>query len=661
MWPSWLVPLALLSNGTLPVGKFHGQSGNNSRSGRELRNVEFSVDEVLLLNRYFVDFLAAIDDQAAVDSADPQCALAMRQLATGYLARERLGLEWFDSWGKIPSGLYHQNTYALGNVDQCRDITEIRMQHCTFLGAPPGDLELLVSGLCVPQLCNPDFVQLLYAAYLKTQSVTLVPMVEQELLCIRDEEIQYDGAVITAIVVSSIIGLCVVCSTLYEFVAETLKRDPKLLYSSFSLLGNLRSILHLVPRVKSAQQKSSMIECAHGIRSLSMIWIIIVHIHEFLLVALWKNSPTMWKYIRSFVPSVLHFTGYLAVDTFLVLSGMLVAMSMLRELDKKGKINPLMLYLHRYIRITAPYAAMILFVVSFAQYMGEGVLWKVHMNGFKQSCVTNWWAALLHIQNYVAPNEMCLTWTWYLSVDMQLYIIAPALIYPLWRFGKRVLVGIAGLAVLSMACVLGTFLYNEFRLSLFAPDVDYRRYALTYYSTHARMAVWLWGLIFGYILHKTKDTGVNLSKRNWTAGWVACFTLLGLIVFSSYQIYITDVADFSYVIDAFYEPLSRSVFAVCVMWIILACVNGKGGLLDEFLGASIWQPISRLSFTMYLLHVLLLMMASVAPDKTGAYFSVINLFYWIWGTIGLTTSVTLLWSAIFELPFVTLSKLLLRN
>lgn len=97
--------------------------------------------------------------------------------------------------------MYHQNTYALGNVDQCRDITEIRMQHCTFLGAPPGDLELLVSGLCVPQLCNPDFVQLLYAAYLKTQSVTLVPMVEQELLCIRDEEIQYDGAVITAMYV----------------------------------------------------------------------------------------------------------------------------------------------------------------------------------------------------------------------------------------------------------------------------------------------------------------------------------------------------------------------------------------------------------------------------------------------------------------------------
>lgn len=97
--------------------------------------------------------------------------------------------------------MYHQNGYALGNVDQCRDIAEIRMQHCTFIGAFTSDLDLLISGLCVPQSCGPDFVQKLYGAFLSTQSVALVPMVKQELLCIRDEEIQYDGAFITAMYV----------------------------------------------------------------------------------------------------------------------------------------------------------------------------------------------------------------------------------------------------------------------------------------------------------------------------------------------------------------------------------------------------------------------------------------------------------------------------
>ncbi|KXJ74409.1 hypothetical protein RP20_CCG013733 [Aedes albopictus] len=659
MWSTWLLPLTLLSSGTIPVEKVEHQQTNGSRHG--LRNVEISVEEILLLNRHFVDYLAAIEGQTVQGPSDRQCAITLQQLAVGYLDRDRIGLEWFDSWGKIPSGLYHENGNALGNVDQCRGIEQIRMQHCTFIGAFPSGMAPLFSGLCVPHSCSPDFVQQLYGDYLNSQGGMVVPMFEQESLCIRDEEVRYDGAMITAIVISSIIGLCVLSSTLYELILLAMKREINPLYSSFSLLGNVRSILHLVPRVKSAQQKSSMIECAHGIRSLSMIWIIVLHVHDMSNTVPWENDPARVEYLRGFWASLLHYSGMLAVDTFLVLSGMLVAMSMLRELDKKGKINPLMLYLHRYIRITAPLAALILFVVSFAVYMGEGVFWKVNFDFLKSGCLENWWAALLHIQNYVDPQNMCLPWTWYLSVDMQLYIIAPALIYPLWRYGKRVLFVIGGLAVLSMACVLTTFVVNEFRLSFFAPVIDIRRYTLTYYATHARMAVWLWGLGFGYILHKTKETGVNLPKRYWIAGWVACFTLLGLIIFSNYQFHTTNVDDFSHVIDAFYEPLSRSVFAVCVMWIILACVNGKGGLLDEFLGAAMWQPLSRLSFTMYLLHILLLVMASVAPSKTSAYFSVIDMFYRIWGAIGLTTGVTLLWSAIFEVPFGTLDRLLLRS
>ncbi|KXJ73198.1 hypothetical protein RP20_CCG016320 [Aedes albopictus] len=659
MWSTWLLPLTLLCGGTVPVEKVEQQQTNGSRNA--LRNVDISVEEILLLNRHFVDYLAAINDQTLQDASDRQCAITLQQLAVAYLDRERIGLEWFDSWGKIPSGLYHENGNALGNVDQCRGIEQIRMQHCTFIGLFPSEIGLLFSGLCVPHSCSPDFVQQLYGDYLNSQGGMVVPLFEQESLCIRDEEVRYDGAMITAIVISSIIGLCVLSSTLYELTILGMKREINPLYSSFSLLGNVRSALHLEPRVKSTQQKSSMIECAHGIRSLSMIWIIVLHVHDMANTKPWENDPARVEYLRGFWASLLHYSGMLAVDTFLVLSGMLVAMSMLRELDKKGKINPLMLYLHRYIRITAPLAPLILFVVSFAVYMGEGVFWKVNFDFLKSGCLENWWAALLHIQNYVDPQNMCLPWTWYLSVDMQLYIIAPALIYPLWRYGKRVLFVIGGLAVLSMACVLTTFLVNEFRMNFFVPDIDNRKHALTYYATHARMAVWLWGLGFGYILHKARETGVNLPKRYWIAGWVACFTLLGLIIFANYQIHTTNVDDFSHVIDAFYEPLSRSVLAVCVMWIILACVNGKGGLLDEFLGAAMWQPLSRLSFTMYLLHVLLLVMASIAPSKTSAYFSVIDMFYRIWGAIGLTTSVTLLWSAIFEVPFGTLDRLLLRS
>ncbi|XP_055551537.1 nose resistant to fluoxetine protein 6-like [Wyeomyia smithii] len=644
--------LLLLAHGVAATGHSHNRSV-----------LEFTIDDMLLLQRQFLDFLIGYDATSVVQPSDLQCLGTMQQLSVAYLNRERHGLEWFDSWGKIPSGLYHGNGNSFGNYDQCRKYNwqHVRGQHCTFLAMFSSEWPILTSSLCVPQFCAPQFAQQLYGEYLATRGAMMITEIDQNTLCIQDRNVEYDGGVITAIVIFSLTAAAVIGCTAYELVQVNLKRDVDKLYSCFSLYRNVCSILHIPPKPKSSEsRKSETIECAHGIRALSMIWIIVVHIHESIVPVPMNNPEARNDYLDSFGSVLIFGMGYLAVDTFLALSGMLVAWNILKELDKKGKINPLMLYLHRYIRITAPFAALVLFVVSFSKYMGEGLLWKSIIERNAEICSQYWWSALLHIQNYVNPRSMCLGWTWYLSVDMQLYIIGPALIYPLWRFGKRVLIVIAALAVLSMACVFTTFLVNDFRISQQAPN-SADRSVMTYYPTHARMAVWLFGTIFGYILYTTKSTKVRLTKRHYVIGWATCFALLGLMTYALYEFVRTDFNEFSNVADAFYEALYRSVFGICVMWIIFACVNGKGGLIDELLSSSLWQPFSKLSFTMYLLHLQLLLMASVASVKTDGYFSVMDVFYRIWGALGLTTSVAVLWSSIFEIPFITLDRLLLRS
>ena len=44
--------------------------------------------------------------------------------------------------------------------------------------------------------------------------------------------------------------------------------------------------------------------------------------------------------------------------------------------------------------------------------------------------------------------------TWYLSVDMQLFLVSPLLIYPLWRWRKY---GLAWLALIALASQAGVF------------------------------------------------------------------------------------------------------------------------------------------------------------------------------------------------------------
>lgn len=75
------------------------------------------------------------------------------------------------------------------------------MQYCIFSGALPRGIQPLAMGLCIPQVCSSDLVRQLYGDYLEIKGFQLESAAEQQPYCIRDEAIQYDGAMVTAMCV----------------------------------------------------------------------------------------------------------------------------------------------------------------------------------------------------------------------------------------------------------------------------------------------------------------------------------------------------------------------------------------------------------------------------------------------------------------------------
>lgn len=115
------------------------------------------------------------------------------------------------------------------------------------------------------------------------------------------------------------------------------------------------------------------------------------------------------EYIEFFdtFPSVIITNYHLAVDTFFLMGGLLVTWSVMNA-HERGTLNVLRMIYHRYIRYTPPWAALILFNVS---------LWKFFVADpmqfeMTEACRRLWWAALLHIQNYVDAMGMCLNYSW---------------------------------------------------------------------------------------------------------------------------------------------------------------------------------------------------------------------------------------------------------
>lgn len=72
---------------------------------------------------------------------------------------------------------------------------------------------------------------------------------------------------------------------------------------------------------------------------------------------------------RSLTPTV-------SVDTFFLMSGLLVSFLLLRKLDRnKGKFNVGLFYLHRYLRLTPVYVVILGFVATLMVYVGIGPNW----------------------------------------------------------------------------------------------------------------------------------------------------------------------------------------------------------------------------------------------------------------------------------------------
>jgi peptidoglycan/LPS O-acetylase OafA/YrhL len=79
---------------------------------------------------------------------------------------------------------------------------------------------------------------------------------------------------------------------------------------------------------------SSEIVFLHGIRALSIIWIVMVHTY---LITFWNmpmlNGNYLFEWLQK-LSSMFFLSGLMGVDTFFLLSAMLLTTSVFRELDK---------------------------------------------------------------------------------------------------------------------------------------------------------------------------------------------------------------------------------------------------------------------------------------------------------------------------------------
>jgi peptidoglycan/LPS O-acetylase OafA/YrhL len=186
----------------------------------------------------------------------------------------------------------------------------------------------------------------------------------------------------------------------------------------------------------------------HGIRFINTFMLIVSHKCMEVDFNPISNRTEMSLFSKNPL-TVLVRASYLYTDTFIMLSGMLVAYSFVGRLQRNQNINVLKEIAARYFRVVPPMAALILFGTFILPLLGNGPKWNMLITDQSQLCKQNWWRNFLMVHNWFGFENICMTHTHHVGTDFGLFISAPLLVTFLYKYPRRASFTIFTLAVIS--------------------------------------------------------------------------------------------------------------------------------------------------------------------------------------------------------------------
>nr|XP_008198006.2 PREDICTED: nose resistant to fluoxetine protein 6 isoform X1 [Tribolium castaneum] len=628
----------------------------------------------------------AYDLQIVIDALevlnDTQCSRDAMVVMEGIARRELWALQMFDASSKFPVGLLHGNFYQLGNFDECikvRHESPIQGQYClasvelikkqsdgrvarSFEKHKDKSRHIFNStmfwSVCVPSSCQVDEVRRIITQLftLATKQPIAVTLRDDRCHVAKTEPITPLEIIYGCIV--GVFSVFVIFATVFHYFRAESGSVVKDAILCFSLINTVGKFL-------TTKTSSLNLECLSGIKFISMLFIIAGHTFLFLVGGPVQNTDFYEQESRSLVNAIF-VNSPLLVDTFLLVSGFLMCYLLLLELDKrKGRINVLVLYIARYIRLTPSYLVVIGFYCTFLSRIGDGPLWDSRIKHEQEKCQKSWWTNLLYVNNYVNTDDMCMFQSWYLAADYHLFIIAPFVIYPLWKFakvGKTVL----GLGVFISVAIpfIVTIVYKlDPTLMIFAPEVyeisENHYFKTAYIKTHMRAGSYFFGLFFGYLLYKLQNQGTKLSRRVIWFGWLLCATC-GIISMYSIVVFYAPEHQYNAFESAIYAALHRVAWCISIGWIMVACITKNAPLVNRFLSWKPFMPLSRLTYCAYLCNGFI-EVYSIGSIRQGTYMGKLELGTKSLAHCLLTFMMAFVLCIFFESPIHGLEKILLRR
>ncbi|XP_075235034.1 nose resistant to fluoxetine protein 6-like [Lycorma delicatula] len=540
-----------------------------------------------------------------------ECKNDIERYIDGVHNQELWALKMLDSSTHLQSGFLEGNIINFGNYEECLNINyesnnnssrNIKGSLCRVTFEPPYDPEetykyyhrtSIVMGICLPTSCTRNDVHKMLAKELNFES-------SYKLIYCTDldqSKTKLNAIQSFIILIFIILTLFLITGTVYDIITNEFNKKKGTIFKillSFSARNNLKNLFKKDKNVKS-------IKSVHGLRFISAC--VVLTIHRILRDSQsFTNLFTMDDEVRKWYHLIVT-NGYIFVDAFFLMSGLLVSYSFINRYKSIGikLFDYLKLLLHRYIRLTPPVVIIMMLTLS------SNILCRGYncdrMEGEKANCEEFWYINVIYISNFYDPFDQCIPHGWYLSADMQMFLFSPLLLYIATTKPKHVLYGILfSLMIVNIMTTFTISFNNKIIASNIGPfELLREKTNKTYTPFYTRAGPWLIGFLLGLILQQHSKQPIIMKKeaviRGWTIATICCLvSLFGMYPFIQHD------HNYNPVLEPLYESLHRILWAIGIAWIIFACHIGHGGVVNTVLSCETFHPLSKLSYSFYLIH-----------------------------------------------------------
>ena len=617
---------------------------------------------------------------------------------------------------------------SYGEWFQCMGVENAR--YCVSLVTSPGVYSETKWGVCVPDTLNDTAIN----AAIKTSNPGHYgenpPKTYCDLLPKSLPDWNVGAIAVTTFLL--FLGFLTLLGTLVGYLSRNvLKSEEDRVQSRRGVWSALLAFTHcfdlqpnwaaLVREPKIEDQNTEDLDldssCAHaltvdlrslnGMRTLSMFWIILGHTGSTIFFnfnlsyfSYWAFNPENYKWIKDWYFPI--YAGVLGVDSFLFISGLLVAYKFSQQMSKRslGKMTWkketqfwLMYVVARWLRLLPVLVVVMLTTWKLVGQLTTAPGWTLFWDAsYVKPCDEYWWATLLFIQNiypsgdsFGNKGDFCVPVSWYLAVDMQLYIfVAPVVLityhYGLYttifdKFKKLMATGFL-VALLGVSLGLTAWIVVKYNVMWqFLGVGDFDRY---YIKPWTRAPAYLFGMLLGLLIFELQKKDKNVKLYNFFAHakswvlclvWMAAFALLLLLAFTpSFYLEsppemlppLAETTGAGMDVPETHAYMAVRYFGWGAALLVLFGVNciGRGWLVNDLLAGYFFAPLAKLTYCAYLITIVIQDVTTQSLMNRPAYYNTWTMLsYWVVFVVG-GYAVSLVCYLCVEAPFGNMLKML---